>query len=717
MDPQLVAVDFGAPFTRFDGTHGSLMPDAGWAPVENPGNPFSWAIDGAGSTFLVERPPAKDLDLLALCRPFSFPGAKRQVLSVYRGDDLLARAPLDHGKGWQTVRLELPQGSLEEGVNRLTLRFRYARRPAVVTEDNRDKRRLSAAFKVLAVLPRRLEDLDVVTTAAALYDEGLLHLADGMATTLPVPGGTTAELRLGDVESGCSDCTIRIDILARDGSGRHLWSGRAGSAAGSTLVLPIPGSGVGRIRMSIGPGQPSGFARDRKVTFRLAEGFLRTRITSDRSQRRVRPNVFIYLVDTLRADALQLYGGDLETSPEIDRFAADGVTYSNAWSASSWTLPSVVSMLTGLYPGNHGIMTGLQKLAGGEIPLLGPILAANGHATVAISQSMVSSHQFGFDRGFEEFYYNDQLNGWLLRSQEVRRRLLDWLVHRIDPERPVFAFLHTVDPHGPYRAPKEFREFADLSLGRLKWRQYKPWTFVSRAFGEDPGEVAHMHGLYHGEVAHADHEFGRFLDMLEYLGLYDDSLIILVSDHGEEFREHGGFEHGRTLYEELVRVPLIVKYPRSLRAGETVRERVNLVDIMPTVLDVVGVDRSGLRQDGRSLLGVMPEDRVVWSEVRPLKSKHYSAVDYRAIAVGGIKCIENLAGNDRFGKDEPRWQVFDLERDPGEQRPLDESSQEGELCRSLLGQFASRLSGEIRPSAAATDESTLEKLRALGYID
>ena len=180
------------------------------------------------------------------------------------------------------------------------------------------------------------------------------------------------------------------------------------------------------------------------------EFVLDARWRPDRRAARRRPaDIFVYAMDTLRADALAPYGGDAARTPRVASFQNDAVTYLAARAASTWTLPSVASLLSGVYPDRHGVMGGDMILDPGRVPILPGLLKASGYRTVGISQSFVVSQAYGLSNGFDDFYLSNQLNGWQLRSQDASGLLAAWLQQR-SADMPVFAYLHTVDPHAPY---------------------------------------------------------------------------------------------------------------------------------------------------------------------------------------------------------------------------------------------------------------------------
>ena len=427
----------------------------------------------------------------------------------------------------------------------------------------------------------------------------------------------------------------------------------------------------------------------------------------------------------MSAEPLTPYGAQRDTSPRLTEIAADSVLFREASAPSSWTLPSVVSLMTGLHAAQHGVQSGGTGLAEDGPPTLAEALSAAGYDTVGFSQTFIAGSRFGLERGFREFFENNHLNGSALRSQEVRRQFITWYRGAHQPGRPIFSYMHTVDPHGPYSPVGPFARFAEESPGALPEIAYRPVQFMMRGHGADPGELAHIRARYDGEVAYTDDQFGRFISMLRLLDLYDDSMIIVTSDHGEEFGEHGGFDHGRTLYEEVLHVPLIVKLPGSLHRGAAVDLPVSLVDLAATVSYTAGIAAggSGTQIPGTPLplVGGSPPERqsVVVAEVHPTRSAEQAEVHYRSFSRGSLKCIENLLGVDRFASPATRIEVYDLVVDPREQQPLDPTDPRFAECHGELVRWFREVATGAASEApgAPIDSDVRELLRAVGYVE
>jgi arylsulfatase A-like enzyme len=413
--------------------------------------------------------------------------------------------------------------------------------------------------------------------------------------------------------------------------------------------------------------------------------------------------VVLIVVDTLRADHLGLYGYERPTSPNLDRWSREGVIFEQAFATSPWTLPTFGSILTGELPAGHAAgrrVKGKWKRAPLEesLPTLAEILREEGFTTGAVVSNPFLKPEFGTSRGFETYDYE--------RSRRADA-VVDWTLEWLDTaaEQPFFLMMHLIDPHLPYDAPPPV-EGRFTAGGRDPRPLGKLREFRSRTDTLSEEEKSFIAGLYDEEIALVDRELGRFLEALEERGLWDRLLVILTSDHGEELFDHAGFEHGHSMYQELLRVPLIVWGP-AVRAGREARP-VSLLDLAPTIFEAVG-SAAGERLPGESLWtvlrsrGEMP-DRAILAEntlwVRELKT----------IVRWPHKLILDPKGG--------RRRLYDLAADPEE--AVDLASGEPQLASRLEEELLGRLSRAHRRSsstAPAVSDQTLDELRALGYVD
>ncbi len=386
--------------------------------------------------------------------------------------------------------------------------------------------------------------------------------------------------------------------------------------------------------------------------------------------------VVIISVDTLRADHLPAYGYRAVETPNLDAFRRDAVLFENAYSHVPLTLPSHATIFTGLLPPQNGVRDNLGYALSAGPPTLAAYLKARGYATGAAVSSIVLSHATGISRGFD--FYEDNVEptkaGQTLsrvqrHGNETAALLEDWIGPRADA--PFFAFLHLFEPHSPYEPPEPY-----ASRYRLP---------------------------YDGEIARADEIVGSFLKYLKDQDVYDRALVVFLSDHGEGLDDHGEDEHGVLLYREAIHVPLMVKLPRSRRAGEAVKTPVALTDVFPTVVVAAGLPvPPGLA--GRPLLEQSPtpgggERRIYGETLYP--RLHLGWSDLASLVDAGHQYIES-----------PRPELYDIVADPGEKDDL--SAGLPPAFRSMRAELA-RIPRPLEPPGGS-DPEQVRKLAALGYI-
>jgi arylsulfatase A-like enzyme len=366
------------------------------------------------------------------------------------------------------------------------------------------------------------------------------------------------------------------------------------------------------------------------------------------------PLAIIYLVDTLRADHTGVYGYPRKTTPELDAFARDAVVFDTAVAHASWTKPSVASILTSRLPGQHRAVQLRDPLDPSNITIA-QRLHDRGWATgAAIANSVIYGAESEFDRGFDVFAGlhgpNDRPSK-LVGADVVVDSALAFLRSRRG--LPTFLYVHTMDPHVPYEPPPPFdRMFEPFPApghpGRDPRTDYK-----------EPLDRDRMIGQYDGDVAFGDREFGRFVRELKAAGLYRDALLVFIADHGEEFLDHGRWLHGRTLFDELIRIPLVVKLPGNRGAGTRVAGQVQGIDVVPTVLEAMGLP---LTPDLRG----QPLQRVLAGDAKPRPA--IAEISHRGFVAHGVRTDGDKYIR-RFSPDDDEL-YFDLRKDPRETRSL-----------------------------------------------
>ncbi len=415
--------------------------------------------------------------------------------------------------------------------------------------------------------------------------------------------------------------------------------------------------------------------------------------------------IILVLLDTLRADHLALYGYSRPLGGNLAALARDGILFKEARAPSSWTRTSVATLLTGLSPFSHRVMGREDRLAD-ETGSLAEMLQRAGYLTAAWSTNPNVLPLWGFAQGFDRFVDLDAM-GWVRKASDARRVFSAAKAYLKDaPGRRLFLYLHLNDPHAPYRPPEPALRYVS--------KMPSPPLPTDLPSEVDREELQSQRDRYDAEILYTDKELGRFLRWLKRRGLYDGALIVVVGDHGEEFREHGGVFHGRTLYEEMLRVPLVLKLPANRLAGSAVEEPVGLEDIAPTLAAAAGLgDNEGF--EGKRLFGS--------SGGSPNEG---SAVHYAAIVLDTARAFSIKAGNHKLILDrEGSSLLFDLARDPGER--LDLSTEKPERARRLRSLLEGRISratsgwhikgcGGPRPTRLEAAVESTEKLAGIERI-
>jgi len=456
------------------------------------------------------------------------------------------------------------------------------------------------------------------------------------------------------------------------------------------------------------------------------------------------PNVILIVADTLRADYLRLYNAWAEANtPALSDLARDSVVFENSFAQASWTKASFGTLWTGLYPEQH-TATGKVSALPEEVTTVAELLTDAGYFTKGFPNNPNIAPLFNFHQGFTEYDYLEpslvfgaQASSAKLALYEVLRRVrqigsqqlgrfipaasriritefyqpatvvtdtgLDWLDNGARPEEsPFYLFLHYMDPHDPFLDP----DYRDGGYARVRMPNPDPEQY------REP-----MIAAYISEIEYMDREIGRLLDGLKERGLYDDALILFTSDHGEEFHEHGGWWHGQTLYDEQIHVPLIVKFPGNLLAGNVNRGIARHVDVTPTILHFTGVPEPEV-MPGRTLYdtraGLYPNMNLKYS---------YAENDFEGIRLRAVRTTETK--RIEANPDNPRGlaplELYDLRNDPGEQENLagrPEIELEADDLASAIEEFQRVIAENAAEPTAPVDTLEMEnQLRALGYAE
>jgi arylsulfatase A-like enzyme len=440
------------------------------------------------------------------------------------------------------------------------------------------------------------------------------------------------------------------------------------------------------------------------------------------------PNVLLIGIDTLRADHLGCLGYARNTTPTLDRLAREGVLCTKSMSASGWTIPSVMSVMTSLYPDVHQVRSYKNKLSD-RISTLAGVLQSHGYMTAGFVSNPAIEGRYGFSSGFA--LYDDFTVGLdftadifeqhdkviedphvACTSEPVTQAALRWLRHR--PAQPFLMFVFYFDPHYDYLPPKPYDTMFDPDYqGDIDGRgSVNEPRHSHRPADRD---LRHLLALYDGEIRYTDSYVAKLLEAFADEGLSENTLVVLFGDHGDEFYEHGRTGHARTLYSEIVHVPLILSWPGRLPAGTHIDVLTGQVDIMPTILDYLDLRHDGDMQ-GSSLRPVIEgkTDKLhdtLWTELDHLTHVQATINEH-------YRLVRDV--------DKDAWELYDLSRDPGEQTNLCGQSPVAEIRLAMQAKWekwtkdndvlSNRLLERTKPQENSVSEQQLQQLKALGYV-
>lgn len=440
-----------------------------------------------------------------------------------------------------------------------------------------------------------------------------------------------------------------------------------------------------------------------------------------------RYNVLLVVVDTLRADHLPFYGYLRETAPALTRLAEESVVFDNAFTVMGHTLPAHVSLMTGMHPGKHQVLSNGWKYDG-RFPTLAQRLQAQGYSTAAFVSSFVLVATSGLDAGFE-IYESPDAHARRVAGERTNERAMEWLRRR--GEGPFFAFIHYFDTHQPYGSPPEAHSpFVPDAPFEARLRALGVWEQSIETTSEKPitldGKpltLPEAINTYDNEILRVDGLIDRLLAVLDEQGQSDNTLVIFTSDHGEGLGQHDYYSHGLHLYEEQIRVPLVVRPPaRWGWKPHRVQEAVSLLDVVPTVLGLMGAETDpGF--DGRSLAPALldqasaDQDRWLLLQRRRFSRKALRNRGARFASPHTLHAVRGDGGLKYLRAGDGAEELYDLDDDPHELSNLtaDRPEDKARLDGLLDGLMEERTMGP--PAAEQTiDAETRDALEALGYV-
>ncbi|MBD3385658.1 sulfatase-like hydrolase/transferase [candidate division KSB1 bacterium] len=442
-------------------------------------------------------------------------------------------------------------------------------------------------------------------------------------------------------------------------------------------------------------------------------------------------HIILLTIDTLRADFVSCYNSDFTRTPNIDSIAEEGIRFENAMATSPWTLPSFASLFTGLSPDVH-MTTKINHRLPDSLETIAEVMQEKGYVTATVGLNKVLTDHYGTLQGFQQRCFfpkssrGESYGANLLRhffkktfaekatTTDLTDYTINWLKKHVDED--FFLWLHYYDPHLPYSPPKAFQPTLKLeqNIGDVLDEEERI-SIRSGTLVPDAVEREWIRQLYIGEIHYVDDNIGRLLATLDELGIYDDCLLVVLSDHGEEFWEHQGFAHGHTLYQELLHIPLIIKLPGALHAKNRVEQRVSLERVKPTLLDLCGIDYHP--ELHKSSLAPLWEEKTAKQEDEIIFATGMLFYEeQKSVLFDDFKYIQYMISDKEL--------AYDLRADPFEERSVVEMrGEQTELAKKIL-QGHNQLARGLRRQLGLGDESnirtldkeTLEILKSIGYL-
>ena len=436
-----------------------------------------------------------------------------------------------------------------------------------------------------------------------------------------------------------------------------------------------------------------------------------------------KPNIILIISDALRWDHLGCYGYSRNTSPNIDRIAREGIIFNSAYAQGNWTLPSTGTLFTSLYPTSHNILS-KKKSVPKESNTLIENLKAAGYRTAGFSKNPFFWGNFGFRRGFDRFYLGQSnfiCKSWpsvisnilkrlfMPTDENLTRQALSWI--KSNKSHKFFVYFHYMATHAPYRIPKAYEEI--YVKEEIPDRVDFPHKRYLRHVEINPAQKKNLIDRYDGAIRFIDDQIGKLLDILQSLNLKEDTLLIIAADHGEAFGEHDDWTHGHTLYQETIKIPLIIWYSKICSNQITSNELAGLIDIKPTILNIVGIKQSEIYQ-GEDLISLITKKGSLYQQ-KGSREEIFSE--------GGknLRCIITstnwkLISKKARGKIE--LELYNLEQDPEEKHNV--VNLYPEIAKNLQKRLTSRFKEfekqALKPGKATIDAETRRELKSLGYI-
>ena len=578
----------------------------GWSEVEQE---HTWANARSSSLVFYRDKPVQDLLLEAICWTLPAKASTPQTTEVVL-NGVSVGAFVVAPDAFHPYTLSLPAAHLRAGRNALQFRFAYVVSPHDIDANSQDNRTLSVAFQKVQLTGERILKKKLATA-------GLVqHAASVFQIPYKLPKQFVLDVRY-QILNGA-----RAAVKVVNDQGEIIRFPLSSWGKQTQKLIELPNEGVYTLQL-VADGKERSAVLWQQIQIKSKPTLIPAQAQGATGfAKAARPDMLVYVVDTLRADHLGCYGYQRNTSPNIDRFAKENVLFRFAYANSSWTKASGANIITGLLPKHHHTMLRDERLPD-ELMTLAEVLHDNGYYTAGFSTNRHIGATFGFQQGFDTFIERPvdrahKVNVW------IQAFLTEYLAK---PDRqPLFMLVWVVDPHSSYSPCEWAKTLFDI-------QQYEPIDTDSQQLVDDiqiekiqptPSQIEFIKARYDQEIYCTDAAFGKLLNRLKAFNLYENSIIVFTGDHGEEFFDHGAVGHGRTLYNDQIAIPLIMKMP-GLTQGVH-EERAQHLDIYPTLLDAAGVAEP-YALDGVSLLRHPDPQRMLYCEENSEGNELYAVLD------------------------------------------------------------------------------------------
>jgi len=699
----------------------------GWSKTEGKG---TWADSLTSELKFYTFFAPKDLKVQLNCSPFSYPGSPPQYITLFLNKNYIDQQEITN-KGISSTFL-LPRQYLQKGENILTFKFNYAKSPAEVLGE-KDNRTLAVLFETLDFIDHKISSKNIFRKENSIF----LNPLSQLNYFYKLPKGAHLLFELERPSSDSSKLKgLKLDLLIQkdqDKEKKILEIDLNSSPAKNNYDIDLTDFEEEIVCLKFRFDLPANLDESEIAPFyvQLTRAEIKGSKKLDSQENDFtwfhnkkkslsKTNLIIAVLDAVNYRHMSCYGYERQTTPFIDHLAEEGFIFTRAYAHASWTIPSITSLFTSIYPISHQVWSMERKLSDKAL-CLAEILRKKDFATCAITASAPASNVFNLLQGFKTTYELFEEKEENLKSKRRKRVVwaedflepgLDWLKKHQDQQ--FFMYLHFLQPHEPYNPPKPFRDkFGQVYNSQLKEKKHlKPGNLDKQKLTKT--DLDYLKAAYDENLNYADFYLGKFLEGLKNIGIYDNTILVITADHGEGFFEHGSIGHSKTLYEEEVHIPLIIHFPGKFNSGpKKIDALVQIIDLMPTFLDIYGPENIKQSFQGKSLIPLLfgkkqeINDFALFSLSQPFvedETRAFGLVDKRYKII--ITKTEEL--------------LFDLANDPQEKdniyfkNPVLSGYYRQKLLK-LNSEYMGKHDLAIR-GKYILDKKTRRRLRALGYL-